>query len=197
MRRPLLLAIFTVELACVTPRSVDQLPQAGVQVPRGNAACPERPTLLFDQGTFDGRWVRGRMLIEAGRSEVWIHPYALPTSTFSINEPIECGSHRRVSYSNPTLVGVCRTTGDCAPFRLRSHHQFGGTVEFLAAADEPEDCVEFTVTLSLPDKNVAYGNPMLRLRARRGGSVEVLSADSCRLPAATERRVADHSMSRT
>lgn len=182
MMRALLLAIFALELACVTPRSMDQLTQAGAMAPRGNAACPERPTLLFDQGSFDGRWVRGRILIQAGRKEVWIHPYALPTSTFSIKESMKCGATRTVSYSNPTLVGVCPVPEDCAPLRLRAGHQFGKEVDFLAAAgDDGEDCVEFTVTLSLPDKDVAYANPTLRLRARRGGNVEVLSADSCRL----------------
>ena len=180
MTRPLLFAAFALELACVAPRATQQPPQSGAQVPRGNAACPERPTLLFDQGTFDGRWVRGRMLIQAGSKEVWIHPYALPTTTFSIKESMECGSTRKVSYSNPTLIGVCQTLGDCALLRLRSQHQFGGKVEFLAAADEPEDCVEFTVTLSLPEKDAAYANPALRLRARRGGTVEVLGAESCR-----------------
>jgi hypothetical protein len=180
MTRPLLLAAFAVELACVAPRSLQQPPQSGAQVPRGNAACPERPTLLFDQGTFDGRWVRGRILIQAGRKDVWIYPYALPTATFSIKESMECGSTQEVSYSNPTLIGVCPTLGDCAPLRLRSHHQFGGMVEFLAAADEPEDCVDITVTLSLPEKDAAYANPALRLRARRGGTVEVLGAESCR-----------------
>jgi hypothetical protein len=120
------------------------------------------------------------MLIAAGRKAVWIHPYALPTSTFSIKESMKCGSTRKVSYSNPTLIGVCPTPEDCAPLRLRARHQFGNDVNFLAAAaDDGEDCVEFTVTLSLPDKDAAYANPMLRLRARRGGAVEVLSADSC------------------
>jgi hypothetical protein len=170
------------QLGCVTTRPMQQPSPSGAQLQRGNAGCPDRPTLVFEQGTFDGRWVRGRMLIEAGSKEVSIHPYALPTSTFSIRDANECGSTRRIAFSNPTLTGVCQKPEDCTPLRLRPGHMFGKQVEFLSAFDKPEQCVDFTVVLSLPGQNDTYGPPELRLRAQRGGPVEMIGADSCTPP---------------
>lgn len=184
--RNLLIASFllVLQIDCVTTRPVQKPLQSEVQKQRGNSQCPERPTMLFEQGTFDGRWVRGRMLIEAGSKDVLIHSYALPTATFSILHASECNSTRKIIFSNPALTGGCQSSDVCAPMRLHPGHLFGRDVEFLAVFDEPRQCVDLTVVLSLPDPNEGYGPPEIRLRARQGEAVEVTGANSCQPPRA-------------
>ena len=129
------------------------------------------PVLLFQDATYDGVWLRGRVLVGASDGPVLVDVDMDEENGLTIDDVKTCDTGEKVRYwvQDSVCVENCEPR---PPLLLYPGDWYGKEIsrELFSRAPGPE-CFEFRLRLNLPGSQISEADAHLDLRVEKGAGL--------------------------